>query len=338
MILTYKVRHGDDFTRELAQARKVAEYAIEHRSMSSKDVRHIGLKSAIANQVLRKYARSKTVKEARSVKLTVPSQGVKRDGESLRISCLKLTIPITFPSNFDKVNQVEVGSEYAYVSVSIKEPTPYAPSTVLGVDRNTTHHVIVASNLDTGKVLKLGKSCHHVHKKYRSIRRTLQKQAKLGLLKRIKHREHNIVTNTNHHISKKLVSDAKASKAIIVLEDLKGIRTTARTRSPKHRYALNSWSFHQLALMVEYKAKKQGVSIAYVAPQYTSQRCSKCGHIDAKNRVGNKFCCTRCGAVEDSGANAGFNIASLHRQGIPQFSTDRDALKGSTDTPGEATS
>lgn len=337
MILTYKVRHGGNFTRELALARKVAEYAVEHRSMSSKDVKHLGLKSAIANQVLRKYARSKTVKEVRNVKLTIPSQGVKRDGDMLRISCLKLDIPITFPSGFDKVNQVEVGSEFAYVSVTFKEPAPYAPSTVLGVDRNTTLHVLVASNLDTGKVLKLGKSCHHVHKKYRDLRRKFQRQGKLGLLKRIKHRESNLITNTNHHISKKLIATAKEQKAVVVLEDLKHIRTTAPTRSRNHRHSLNSWSFHQLASMMEYKAKKQGVSIAYVAPQYTSQRCCKCGHIDAKNRIGNKFCCLKCAAVEDSGANAGFNIATLHREGIPRFSADRDALKGSTDTPREAT-
>jgi putative transposase len=89
--------------------------------------------------------------------------------------------------------------------------------------------------------------------------------------------------------------------------------------------------------MIEYKAKKLGVSVAYVEPQYTSQRCSKCGHIDAKNRNGNIFHCIKCGAVEDSGANAGFNIAYLHQQGIPRFVIDSDMAKGSTDTPREAT-
>lgn len=47
--------------------------------------------------------------------------------------------------------------------------------------------------------------------------------------------------------------------------------------------------------------------------------------------------CKKCGIVEDSGVNAGFNIATLHREGIPKFSIERDMLKGNTDTPKEAT-
>jgi len=336
MILTYKIRHERDFSRELSLARKVAEYALQHKSFTSKDVKHLGLKSAISNQILRKYSHSKTIKSVKSVKLTIPSQGIKVKDNEIQIPCLKLVLPIYFDRHFEKINQVEIGGEFAYVSVSYKEPSITKPEQTIGVDRNTTHHIVVASNINTGKVLKLGKECLHIHTKYKNMRRGFQRQGKLTLVKQVKNRESRIIRNLNHHISKALVQEAQNSKAVLVLEDIKDIRQTAKTRK-RQRYSLHSWSFYQLSGMIEYKAKKLGVSVAYVEPAYTSQRCSKCGHIDARNRNGNIFHCIKCGAVEDSGANAGFNIAYLHQQGIPRFVIDSDMAKGSTDTPREAT-
>ena len=110
------------------------------------------------------------------------------------------------------------------------------------------------------------------------------------------------------------------------------IRKTAKTRK-KQRYSLNSWSFYQLQSMIEYKSKKFGVPVVYVEPQYTSQRCSRCGHIEAKNRKQKVFHCAKCGVVENADANAGFNIAHLYREGISQFCKESDLQKGSTDTP-----
>ena len=100
MILTYKIKHEKDFSRELSLAKKVAEYGLQHKSISSKDVKHIGLKSAISNQILKKYSKSKTAKECKSAKLTIPNQSIKIQDEKIYIPCLKLSLDIYFQRPF----------------------------------------------------------------------------------------------------------------------------------------------------------------------------------------------------------------------------------------------
>ncbi len=334
MILTYKIKHGRDFSDELNKARKVAEFALEHKSLSSKDVKHIGLKSVISNQILRKYSRNKKIKRVKNVNLTIPNQGIKLDKESktIRIPSLKLSFNYQFPDNFDKVNQIEINSEYVFVSVTIPEKEQINTDKWIGVDLNTTGHVAVVGNPETGKVTKLGKKAGHIHKKYKDIRKNLQKSGNYKIVKRIKNRESRIVRDINHQISRKIINIAAASGCGVKVESLKGIRESAKP-SRSFRYSLNSWSFYQLQQMIEYKAKLQGIPVVYVDPYHTSKSCSRCGLIG--NRRGKKFECLHCGHVDHADANAAFNIAM--RQGIDQSIADRDVMEGSTDTPKEAT-
>ncbi len=333
MILTYKIKHGRDFSDELRKAKKVANFAIQTRSRSSKDVKYIGLKSMIANQILRKYSNDHRAKKAKNVKLAIPSQGIKvdQDARVIYAPCLKLSLKYDFPDNFEKVNQIEIGKEYAYVSVSIPEPETVKPEAWIGVDRNTTGHIAVVADPETGKVLKLGKSALHVHQKYKSMRRSLQKNGKYGKVKQIKARESRIVRDINHKVSRKIVDTAKETGKGIKLEDLTGIRNSKK-QAQSFRYAKHSWSFYQLQQMIEYKAKLLGVEVAYVDPAYTSKSCSRCGQIG--NRNGKVFKCPACGHVDHADTNAGFNIAV--RSVIDRSIKERDLMEGTTDSPKEA--
>ena len=335
MLLTFKIRHGRDFTDELVKARKVAEFALTSDSYSSAVVRHIGLKSAIACQILKKYVRNKNIKAIHRVMLTVPGQSVKVVGTGLYISCLKLTVDTTYLPKFEKVNQIECDKEYAYVTVTVPEKPIYEPQSFIGIDRNTTGHVAVAANPATGKVWKLGSSCQHIHKKYKDIRRNLQRQSRYKEVKKIKQRESNIVRDQNHKIAKKVIDIAVQNTCGIKMEQLDGIRDN-RKQAKSFRYSLHSWSFYQLQQFIGYKAKLNGVTVAYVDPSFTSQQCSRCGLIGDRN--GKAFSCPSCGHVDHADANASFNIALRHplKECSGRFRSDRDDRKGSIDTPQEA--
>lgn len=331
MILTFKVKHGRDFSIELKKARQIAEFALKTRTQSTKDVKQFGLKAVISNQILRKYSRNKRIKRVGSVKLTVPSYGQHVDENEIYVPSLKLHLPTTFKKGFTKLNQIELDETYAFISVTFPEPELMQVSNYIGVDRNATGHIAVVADPKSGKVWKLGKKAPHVRKKYRDMRRNLQRQGKCGLVKKIKDRESRITRDTNHKISKKIVDIAEKSNSGIKLEKLEGIRRN-RKHGRKFNSALHSWSFYQLQTFIEYKAKLRGIPLVYVEPRNTSKECSRCGSVGTRD--GKKFVCPN-GHVEHADVNAGFNIAL--RPSVLDSPEKENQMKGSTDAPRGAT-
>ena len=329
MILTIKIKHGADLSVELEKARQIAVFALKTGSRSSKDVKHFGLKSALSNQVLKKYSANKKIKRVTRVKLTVPSQSIRVEGGELIIPCLKLRLSKEyFRYDFQKINQIELDKTYAYVTGEVKEPDLIRSEKYVGVDLNTKGHCAVIGIPSTGEVIKLGKTALHTHTKYKSIRRKLQGQKKYRKLNQIKRRESNIVRDLNHKISKRIVLTAKENGCSVKLENLKGIRNNKK-QARSFKYSLSSWSYFQLLMMIQYKAKKFGVDVGLVDPRYTSKTCSKCGAIGI--RKDKSFVCPSCGHVDHADANAAFNIAAWPL--IDPLHTDRDVCKGSTDAP-----
>jgi putative transposase len=307
-IKTYKIKHGLDFHSELRLAKQVAQFAVRTHSRSSKDVKDIGLKSTISNQILKKY-RTRKIKRVKSVKLTVPAQSIKCDHQKqeIRVPCLKLKFPYQFPNTFEKVNQIEIGPEYIYVAVSFKDPPLMDPNDrFIGIDLNATGHCAVVATPE-GQVYMLGRKAQHIHLKYLRYRKKYQRRGLYRKLARSKHRESNIARDLNHKISKKIVQIAVQNQAGIKLEGLSGIRKTAKSNK-SFRYTLNSWSYFQLGLYIQYKAKKYGVPVRYIEPAYTSQDCSRCGA--RGERHGKHFSCPVCGHTTHADINAAFNIMS----------------------------
>jgi len=170
--------------------------------------------------------------------------------------------------------------------------------------------------------------------KYKNLRAKLQKKGAKHQLKKIKRREQNIIKDLNHKISKKIVQVAKQNNCGIKLEKLTKIREKRNKKTQQSfKYSLNSWSFYQLNMMIEYKSKILGIPVAYINPAYTSQTCSKCGVIG--NRNGKEFKCVSCGHVDHADSNAAFNIAAFellnNTESDGHLVLDRDNIKRNTD-------
>ena len=119
----------------------------------------------------------------------------------------------------------------------------------------------------------------------------------------LRDKERNFAKTYNHQLSYKIVKFAKDNKCeFINLEYL--------TKDGFENRILSSWSYYELQNMIEYKAEREGIKVRYVDPAYTSQTCSKCGHVDKENRPTQaKFKCINCGLELNADHNASINIA-----------------------------
>jgi len=82
-----------------------------------------------------------------------------------------------------------------------------------------------------------------------------------------------------------------------------------RQKSGLNREIMRS-SWGLLARRLEDKAPGR---VEKINPAFTSQRCSACGHVDAKSRESQaRFVCTACGFACNAEVNAARNIAAGH--------------------------
>ncbi|MDE2740792.1 MAG: transposase [Gemmatimonadota bacterium] len=221
---------------------------------------------------------------------------------------------------FDQVKQFaelvrrKDGKWFIMACVEHEPEPPCERDDFLGVDLGVENLAT-----DSDGELHTGEDVEAVRVKVQTHKQALQSAADLAAnhrrrkrirrrLKRIADREARFRRNTNHCISKRLVAKAKDTGRGIALEDLKGIRERIRFRKPQ-RNRMGSWGFDQLRQFISYKAEAAGVLLKIVDPQYTSQRCSQCGHVERGNRSSQaRFCCKQCGHQAHADCNAARNI------------------------------
>ena len=206
---------------------------------------------------------------------------------------------------------------------AIPDPVP-GPGNgeVVGIDRG----VAVSAALSTGELLHVSGLTVRERKRLRRLERKLararrgserRKGVRLAIA-RLKARE----TDRRKDWAEKASTDIARRFDTIRVEDLfiKNMTRSAKgsAGNPGRNVRQKSGLYREIlrsgwGLLVRRLEEKAASRVEKIKPAFTSQRCSACGHVDAKSRESQaRFVCTACGLACNADVNAARNIAAGH--------------------------
>ncbi|OYR79383.1 transposase [Halorubrum sp. E3] len=218
--------------------------------------------------------------------------------------------------------------------------------TVIGVDVNEDNvalSALSAEGIEDTLVIDFPEIKFERHR-YFTIRKRVQNAEKPSVHDTLEGQEERFVRDRLHKVSRLIVEWSRQfEKPCIGFEDLKEMRDSIDYGTRMNR-RLHHLPFRALQYYTSYKAAFEGVPTAWVAPEYTSQRCPLCGHTERGNRNKKRFKCRSCGQQDHADRSASVNIAvkgiKKHQEwtvpalnSLPQVRTVRRQASGAVDAP-----
>lgn len=215
------------------------------------------------------------------------------------------------------------GHWYASIQVELElaEPVHAAPASEVGVDMGIANF----ATLSTGERIAPRHAFRKLERTLAFAQRHLARKVKFSRnwskQKRKVERIHHRAACARQDFLHKLSDRLSKSHAVLVLEDLKVRNMSASAkgtveepgRNVRAKSGLNKSILDQgwylFRTQLEYKAGWRGGRVHLVSPEFTSQKCSQCGHVASGNRpTQERFCCQACGHTEHADVNAARNI------------------------------
>jgi putative transposase len=138
---------------------------------------------------------------------------------------------------------------------------------------------------------------------------TLKRKQKRIIVAKIHQRIANKRKNFCHQESKKIIDNYQ----YICIEDL---NITKMLESGFLSKSISDASWGLFRQHLTYKAEYAGRKLGVVDPAYTSQKCSNCKNVEAKNLSQRKHICCICGYQDSRDGNASKNILALGLDGL----------------------
>ena len=216
---------------------------------------------------------------------------------------------------------LHAGHWYASVQTEQEVAEPVHPSTKqIGGDRGINSFLA----LSDGTLIQPLNAFKSTSRKLARLQRQLSRKIKFSEnWKKAKQkitRLHSKIANMRKDYLHKLSTIVAKNHSTVVLEDLK-ISNMSKSASGtiaapgkkvKQKSGLNrailDQGWYEFGRQLEYKLNWLGGTFVKVPAQYTSQKCSCCGHTEARNRKAQSFTCLACGAELHADINAAKNI------------------------------
>ncbi|WP_348613161.1 RNA-guided endonuclease InsQ/TnpB family protein [Halobaculum rarum] len=218
--------------------------------------------------------------------------------------------------------------------------------TVVGVDVNEDNVALTAvskNGVEDTVIIDFPEIKFERHR-YFTMRKRIQKAGKWSMHDALTGREERFVRDRLHKVSRSVVEwTTRFERPCIVFEDLKEMPDRIDYGARMNR-RLHRLPFRALQFYMSYKAAFENIPTVWIDPEYTSQRCSLCGHIKRANRNRKRFKCCSCGRQDHADRNASVNIAlkevKQHQSwnvpalnSLPQVRKVRRRASGAVDAP-----
>ncbi len=129
---------------------------------------------------------------------------------------------------------------------------------------------------------------------------------------------HQKIKNCKEDFFHTISNDLTDNHNRITIEDLK-IKQMKESDSTHLNRMISDVSWGSLITKIKYKAEAKNVQVREINPAFSSQRCSRCGHISRNNRkTQSVFHCENCDHTENADLNASKNILQYDNWSLEQ--------------------
>ena len=233
----------------------------------------------------------------------------------LKLRCIgngiKIDLPIRFHKHYNKLaekgrrlNSYIVTKDYVQLVFEIETGAKKSEGKLLGLDSGINALATTSDGKQYGTdikpIINRVKRCNYGSKG--------QKRARRALYQRM------------NEVAKEVTNK---DTRLLVVERLREINKNSKKKKrvgKSTRKSLGVWAYRYWLEKLKRECEDQRLVYRSVSPYYTSQTCSRCGHVQRENRSGNKFRCLSCGYKTNADYNASLNI--LERFFIGQYGAD----------------